>query len=252
MGTGTSQGVPVIACDCEVCQSSDPRDNRLRTSLHLQIDDVSIGIDCGPDFRQQMLRAKVSHLDAILITHEHNDHIIGMDDVRPFNFRSRKDMLVYATESVQGQLIHRFPYVFATENRYPGAPMIKLLDLHKDQPFEIAGIKIIPIEVMHGKLPVLGFRFGNFAYITDMKTISDEEFAKLEGVTHLVVNALHHNEHFTHMNLTEALAFTERVGAKKTYFTHISHRMGLYEEVEKTLPEGVMLAYDGLRETISM
>lgn len=204
-------------------------------------------MDCGPDFRQQMLQNNIKQVDAILMTHEHNDHIIGMDDVRPFNFMLKKDMQVFATPRVQTQLRARFDYVFETENRYPGAPMIQLRTIDKSSPFEAAGIPIQPIEVMHGQLPVLGFRIGNFAYLTDMKTITDQEFAKLAGVEHLIINALHHNSHHSHMNLEEAIAFAQRAGAKATYLTHASHRMGLFEEVQKNLPEGIFLAWDGWR-----
>jgi phosphoribosyl 1,2-cyclic phosphate phosphodiesterase len=194
-----------------------------------------------------MLQNNIGHVDAILMTHEHNDHIIGMDDVRPFNFMNRQDMPVFATERVQSQLIERFDYIFATKNRYPGAPMIQLHTIEKDQPFEVAGILVQPIEVLHGTLPVLGFRIGTFAYITDMKTISEVEFAKLAGLEHLVINALHHNPHHAHMNVEEATAFAKKVGAKSTYLTHASHRMGLHEEAQAQLPEGIFLAWDGLR-----
>lgn len=204
-------------------------------------------MDCGPDFRQQMLQNNITHVDAILMTHEHNDHIIGMDDVRPFNFMLKQDMPVFATTRVQDQLKIRFDYIFATKNRYPGAPMIQLHTIDKSHPFEVAGIKIQPIEVLHGQLPVLGFRIGNFAYITDMKTIAAEEFKKLAGVEYLIINALHHHPHHAHMNLEEAIAFAQRAGAKATYLTHASHRMGLYTEVQATLPEGIFLAWDGWR-----
>lgn len=202
-------------------------------------------MDCGPDFRQQMLQNNITHVDAILMTHEHNDHIIGMDDVRPFNFMLKQDMPVFATPRVQTQLKARFDYIFATKNRYPGAPMIQLHTIDKAHPFEVAGIKIQPIEVMHGQLPVLGFRIGNFAYITDMKTIAAAEFKKLAGVEHLIINALHHHPHHSHMNLEEAISFAQRAGAKATYLTHASHRIGLHTEVQRTLPEGIFLAWDG-------
>lgn len=246
MGTGTSQGVPVIGCNCDICQSDDPRDKRLRTSLAVRVGDIQLVIDCGPDFRQQMLANQIDWVDAILMTHEHNDHIVGLDDVRPFNFMNHQDMPVYATPQVQRQLKERFGYIFEVENRYPGAPMLYLHDIHKDQPFEVKGIPIQPIEVSHGRLPVLGFRIDNFAYITDMKTISDEEFKKLEGVDYLVLNALHHTEHHSHMNLEQAVAFSRRVGASATYLTHASHRMGLHADVQAQLPARVFQAYDGL------
>lgn len=193
-----------------------------------------------------MLNNKISWVDAILMTHEHNDHIVGMDDVRPFNFMNQQNMPVYASERVQKQLKERFAYIFEEKNRYPGAPMLYLHPISKDQPFEIKGISITPIEVLHGRLPVLGFRIDNFAYITDMKTITDEEFKKLAGVEYLVLNALHHREHHSHMNLEEAVAFSRRVGAGATYLTHASHRMGLHAEVQAQLPAKVFQAYDGL------
>jgi phosphoribosyl 1,2-cyclic phosphate phosphodiesterase len=224
----------------------DARDQRLRVALAIRVGNIQLVIDTGPDFRQQMLRAGIQHLDAVLLTHEHNDHIIGIDDVRPFNFMQGKDMPVYATTRVQRELQQRFAYIFQTENRYPGAPMLTLHSIQKEHTFSVAGVDVQPIEVMHGRLPVLGFRIGRFAYITDMKTIAPEEFKKLKEVSHLVVNALHHKEHHSHLNLEQALAFAKRVGAQHTYFTHISHRMGLHAEVDTDLPEGIHLAYDGL------
>lgn len=245
MGTGTSQGVPVIGCDCEVCQSSDPRDQRLRSAILLSTTTDSVAIDCGPDFRQQMLRAKVQKLDAILLTHEHNDHIIGLDDVRPFNFMNRSDMPVYATERVQQEVMKRFAYIFAA-SPYPGAPMVKLVGMNKNTPFRIGSLPVIPIEVQHGRMPVLGFRFGDFTYITDMKSIAQQEFQKLKGTKTLVINALHHSEHHSHLNLKEALEFIEQVQPEQAFLLHISHRMGLYREVQPKLPSNVQLAYDGL------
>ncbi|MEN0005950.1 MAG: MBL fold metallo-hydrolase [Bacteroidota bacterium] len=221
------------------------RDKRLRTSILFQSDTTAIAVDSGPDFRQQMLRANIQHLDAILMTHEHNDHIIGLDDVRPFNFMNRTDMPVYATARVSTALQERFAYIFAAQ-RYPGAPMVKLEEIHAQQSLQIGDFTIQPIEVLHGRLPVLGYRVGDFAYITDMKTISDAEFEKLQGVATLVVNALHHSMHHSHLNLEEALAFVERLQPKQAYLTHISHRMGLHAMVQPKLPPNVQLAYDGL------
>ncbi|MEO0340276.1 MAG: MBL fold metallo-hydrolase [Bacteroidota bacterium] len=232
--------------------SKDPRDKRLRTSIALKINGTQLVVDCGPDFRQQMLQNEIHHLDALLVTHEHNDHIIGMDDVRPFNFKQRGEMPIYTIPRVQKELRHRFGYVFATENRYPGAPMIKLHTIDKSTPFEVEKIEVIPIEVIHGRLPILGFRIGKFAYITDMKTIAEEEFKKLLGVQYLVINALRKEEHYSHLTLQQAIEFGGRVGAQKTYLTHVSHRMGLYEEVAKELPQGFILAYDGLQEVIQI
>jgi phosphoribosyl 1,2-cyclic phosphate phosphodiesterase len=246
LGTGTSQGVPVIGCDCPVCISDDHRDSRLRTSVLIRSGSVCVGIDCGPDFRQQMLRARVSRLDALLVTHEHNDHVIGMDDIRPFNFINWQKMPVYATDAVQGELKKRFPYIFEEKSRYPGAPMVELLPLHKDVPFAIGDLAVTPIEVMHGKLPVLGFRFGGFAYITDMSAISAQEEKKLRGVEVLVVNALHFDPHHSHLNVEGALEFIRRIGPKQAFLTHVSHRIGLHAEVDTMLPSNVALGYDGL------
>lgn len=236
--------MPIIGCDCEVCQSTDPKDQRLRAAALLEIGSQTLAIDCGPDFRQQMLRAKVNQLDAILFTHEHNDHIIGLDDVRPFNFRQKKDMIVYATPAVESALLKRFDYVFES-NPYPGAPRVRIVSIDASR-FHIGETAIQPISFLHGKVPVLGFRIGNLTYITDMKTISDEEKQKLEGTDTLIVNALHHKAHHSHLNLEEALAFIAEIGPRQAYLTHVSHRMGLYEEMNPQLPPGVDLAYDGL------
>jgi len=191
-----------------------------------------------------MLRAKVNQLDAILFTHEHNDHIIGLDDVRPFNFRQKKDMIVYATPAVERALLKRFDYVFES-NPYPGAPRVRIVSIDAS-PFHIGETAIQPISFLHGKVPVLGFRLGNITYITDMKTISDEEKQKLEGTDTLIVNALHHTTHHSHLNVEEALAFIAEIGPRQAYLTHVSHRMGLYKEMNPQLPPGVDLAYDGL------
>ena len=246
LGTGTSQGVPVIGCECQVCSSISSKDKRLRTSVLVSSPYFNIAIDAGPDFRQQMLRAKVRHLDALLITHEHNDHIVGLDDVRPFNFSSGRDLPVYATREVGNAIKERFKYIFAP-NPYPGAPRIELKILDPNRNFKINNQAIIPINVMHGSMPVLGFRFGEIVYITDAKTIAEEELKKLENCEHLVLNALHHSKHHSHLNLEEALSIISKVKPKKAYLTHISHRMGLNDEVNLSLPENVMLAYDGLQ-----
>jgi phosphoribosyl 1,2-cyclic phosphate phosphodiesterase len=244
LGTGTSQGVPVIGCPCEVCQSKDPKDNRLRTSVLVSKAGVNIAIDCGPDFRQQMLRAGVTQLHALLLTHEHNDHVIGMDDVRPFNFNSGLNMPIYATISVQQAIKERFSYVFVT-NPYPGAPRLELQTISKDKDFWVKGVQVKPIEVLHGRLSVLGFRFGDFAYITDAKTISGIELKKLEGVHTLVLNALHHDVHHSHLNLSEALDWINKIAPVKAYLIHISHRMGKHEDINRQLPAHVKLAFDG-------
>ncbi|MCH2199905.1 MAG: MBL fold metallo-hydrolase [Flavobacteriales bacterium] len=248
LGTGTSQGVPVIACDCEVCTSTDPRDKRLRSSIQISEGDTNIVIDTGPDFRQQMLASGIKNLDAVVFTHEHKDHIAGLDDIRAFNFRQKKDMDVYATERVQEALKREFHYVFAPI-RYPGIPQIalKTIDL---TPFEINGIEFIPIEVMHHKLPVMAFRIGDFAYVTDANSIASAEFNKLRGVKTLVINALRKETHISHFNLEEALEIISIIKPERAYLTHISHLLGKHEDISKELPEGVELAYDGLEFTV--
>ncbi len=246
LGTGTSVGIPMIGCSCEVCSSSDPHDNRLRTAALVNVDKKNILIDCGPDFRQQMLREKITALDAILITHIHNDHTIGVDDIRPFNFMTRRDMPVFTDKFTAKDLLNRFMYVFGPA-RYPGAPSANLIHIDKHTPFEAAGIPVIPIEVIHGKLPVLGFRFGNFAYLTDFKTIVAEELKKLEGIEYLAISALQQKQHHAHLTLEESLEIIDIIKPRKAYLTHISHRMGKQADVEKTLPEGVFFAYDGLK-----
>jgi phosphoribosyl 1,2-cyclic phosphate phosphodiesterase len=246
LGSGTSQGVPVIGCQCEVCRSADPKDKRLRTAALVSWEGNNIAIDCGPDFRQQMLRENVQSLLAVWVTHEHNDHIIGLDDVRPFNFMSHQDMEVYATPRVIKEVKKRFGYIFET-NPYPGAPRIRLVEVDKSKTFNCHGLTPLPVEVIHGRLPVLGFRLGNVAYITDAKIIPEEELMKLHQLDTLVLNALHHNSHHSHLNLSEALEMVEQLKPRRTYLTHISHRMGLFEKMEPQLPEGVHLAYDGLK-----
>lgn len=216
----------------------------------LEIGDRRLVIDCGPDFRQQMLRESVNQLDAILLTHEHNDHIIGMDDVRPFNFSQQKDMPVYATDRVEVALRQRFSYVFDVQP-YPGAPRLQIHQIDADHPFTAAGVEVRPVAIFHGKLPILGFRIGNFAYLTDVKTIPESEMPKLRGLHTLVLNALHFSPHHTHLNVPEALEMIERIRPQQTYLTHVSHRIGLHAEIEKQLPKGVHLAYDGLRFEVS-
>ncbi|MCC6461931.1 MAG: MBL fold metallo-hydrolase [Saprospiraceae bacterium] len=244
LGTGTSQGIPVIGCNCAVCQSADPKDNRLRTSALLSNGDTNILIDAGPDLRQQMLRARVQHLDAILLTHEHNDHVIGIDDIRPFNFKSGHPMSVYAQARVADDVRKRFEYIFGEP--IPGLPRIELHHIDQQSTLHIKGLPIQPIGIWHGRLPILGFRFGELTYLTDMKTVSAEERLKIEGTRYLVVNALHHRPHPTHMNLEETLAFVEQIRPEHTWLTHMSHDMGLAREVTQQLPEAVSLGYDGL------
>lgn len=250
LGTGTSQGVPVIGCHCAVCRSLDFRDKRLRSAIHLQNDNLSLVIDTGPDFRQQMLANRIECLDAILFTHEHKDHTAGLDDVRAFNFRQKRDMPVYGRKQVLEQLKTEFAYAFA-EKRYPGVPRITLNEIDTS-PFSINGLQITPILVYHYKLPVLGFRIGDFTYITDANSIPEEEKKKIKGSRHLVLNALQQEPHISHFTLDEAIALSQELGAENTYFTHISHRLGKHMDVDSELPEGIQLAYDGLQIDISL
>lgn len=244
LGTGTSQGVPVIACNCEVCQSTDPNDKRLRTATLVEVDGVNIVIDAGPDFRQQMLREKVTDIDAILITHEHRDHIAGLDDVRAFNFMNQKPVDIYAEKRVQDVIRAEFFYSFE-ENKYPGVPQINMKSLTAE-PIIIKGVKIVPIRVFHYKLPVFGFRISDFSYITDANYISEEEKEKLHGTKYLIINALRKRKHISHYSLDESLKLIKELSPKRAYITHISHQMGLHHVVNEELPRGISLAYDGL------
>ena len=249
LGTGTSQGVPVIACDCDVCSSPDLRDKRLRSSVMITINNLNYLIDCGPDFRQQMLREKTQDIRAILFTHEHKDHIAGMDDVRAFNFKHQKEMDVYCDMNVQKALLREFPYVFSN-NKYPGVPEVNIHQINSNNTFNLDGNLFIPIRVMHYKLPVLGFRVNDLTYLTDAKTISRKEIEKIKGTRVLVVNALRISQHISHFNLKEALGFINEIKPEVAYLTHVSHLMGRTEDVEKKLPDKVMLAYDGLKVDI--
>ncbi len=244
LGTGTSQGVPVIACECEVCTSLDYRDKRLRSSILVETPEFQLVVDTGPDFRQQMIRERVKRLDAVLFTHAHKDHTAGLDDVRSFNFLQKKEMPVYGQAHALDQLKTEFSYIFS-ENKYPGIPQVSLNPID-NKPFEVNGRRITPIEVMHHKLPVFGYRIGNFTYITDANFITDEEKEKIVGSEVLVLNALQKTEHISHFTLDEAVALAEELKPKKTYFTHISHKLGLHSSVSKELPENVELAHDGL------
>jgi phosphoribosyl 1,2-cyclic phosphate phosphodiesterase len=245
LGTGTSQGVPVIACNCEVCLSTDKRDKRLRTSILIEGEDKVVVVDSGPDFRYQMLRANVQHLDAIVFTHEHKDHIAGLDDIRAFNYKQNGPIDVYADSRVQTALKREFYYIFE-EFKYPGIPQLNLHTIGSD-PFKIGNINFTPIEVLHYKLPVMGFRIKDFTYITDAKTVSETEKEKIKGSKILVINALQKQSHISHFTFDEAIAFAEEMGAETTYFTHISHRLGKHEDVMAQLPPNIELAYDGLK-----
>ncbi|GEQ86486.1 MBL fold metallo-hydrolase [Patiriisocius marinistellae] len=249
LGTGTSQGIPIIGSQHPVCLSTNSKDKRLRVSVLLEWDDSTVVIDCGPDFRQQMLRENVSKVDAILLTHEHSDHTAGIDDIRPFNFR-QGDIPFFATKHVFQSLHKRFGYIFETENKYPGAPTISEKNISKESSFNVFGKEIIPIEVLHNTLPVLGFRIDNFAYLTDVKTVAEAEMLKLKNLDVLVVNALRIEPHQSHFNLDEALMFIKILKPKKAYLTHISHLLGFHNEVEAQLPENVHVAYDGLKLTL--
>lgn len=250
LGTGTSQGIPIIGSKHPVCLSDNPKDKRLRVSVLLQWKEFSYVIDCGPDFRQQMLSNPIDNLDGILFTHEHADHTAGMDDIRPFFFRQGEDIPIYAESRTVASLKKRFDYIFAKKNRYPGVPAVKINLIDKNNSFLLNGLKVTPIEVLHNKLPILGFRILDFVYLTDVKTISDLELLKLRGCKILVINALRIESHISHLNLEEAIAFAKKVGAERTYFTHISHLLGFHEEVEQQLPDHIYLAYDNLKITI--
>lgn len=246
MGTGTSQGVPIIGCECEVCQSSDPKDIRSRSSVHVEYNGVHLQIDTGPDFRSQMLREKLSRVDAVLFTHEHQDHIAGLDDTRPIIFRTGRNMQVYGQSRVIDRIKKVYDYAFE-EQPYPGAPKIDAHIIEEGESFHINGVEITPLPIIHGRLPILGFRIGNMAYLTDTNQIPETTMALLKDLDILILDALHHRNHFSHYTLEQAVEKAKEIGAKQTYFIHMSHYMGLHEDVEKTLREGQNLAYDGLK-----
>lgn len=246
LGTGTSQGIPIIGSDHPVCHSKNPKDKRLRVSILVSDGDKNIVVDCGPDFRQQMLRENITRMDALLFTHEHADHTAGLDDIRPFFFR-QGDIPIYAHARVIEQLRIRFAYIFQREDKYPGAPDVEINEVKNDEAFKIGDLNIQPINVLHGKLQVFGYRFNDFAYLTDVKAVPQEELKKLQNLDVLVVSALREEPHYSHFNLQEALDFVALVKPKQTYFTHISHLLGFHDEVEKGLPPNVNLAYDGLK-----
>lgn len=249
LGTGTSQGIPVIGSNHPVCKSTDFKDKRLRVSVWVSWENYSFVIDCGPDFRQQMLSSNCQKVEGILFTHEHSDHTAGIDDIRPFNFKQGK-IPIYAHQRVIDNIKRRFEYVFETVNKYPGAPSVETIEVINNQPFPLGNKMVIPIDVMHGNLQVFGYRIDDFAYLTDVKTIEKSEIEKLKNLKVLVINALREEPHDTHFNLKEALDFITLVQPKTTYLTHISHIMGFHEEVQKRLPENVFLAYDNLEITI--
>jgi len=245
LGTGTSSGVPMIACGCKVCTSANVKDNRLRSSIMVQSETTTIVVDTTPDFRLQMLREKVKNVDAILFTHPHKDHVAGLDDVKAFNYFNEKPIDVYANELTQKALKNEFYYIFA-DHKYPGVPDINL-HLINDEPFLVGDILVTPIKVWHLHMPVLGFRFANFTYITDANRIEEQELEKIKGSEILVLNALRHNAHISHFTLQEAVDLSTSLQIPKSYFTHISHQLGLHEEVMKELPLNCSLAYDGLQ-----
>ncbi|MBA10446.1 MAG: MBL fold metallo-hydrolase [Flavobacteriaceae bacterium] len=244
LGTGTSQGIPMIGSNDPVCLSNNSKDKRLRSSIMISWDDNRYIIDCGPDFRQQMLRENIQAINGVLFTHEHSDHTAGIDDLRPYTYKMG-EVPIYAQERVIESLKIRFSYIFETENRYAGAPKL-IENIIDSSSFMLNEVQVTPIAVMHGKLPITGYRFGNVAYITDLKTMSDHEKKKLENLDVLIVNALRITAHPTHLNLEEAISFVNEIKPKRAYFTHISHKLGFHEEVEKILPENVFLSYDGL------
>lgn len=251
LGSGTSQGVPVIGCNCDVCKSTDMRDKRLRTSILIQTEQTTICVDAGPDFRQQMLRENVQHLDAILITHHHKDHIGGLDDVRSFNFLQNISMPIYAAPVAQEEIKREYSYAFVDKSQlYPGAPTYNLIDIIDHKPIVINELTIEPIPLTHLHMLCYAFRIGNFAYVTDFNTMSDESFERLKGVEYLIIEALRHEKHYSHISLPEAIEIAQRLNVKKAWFTHVSHSMGRAVDVNKTLPQNMMLAYDGLQITV--
>lgn len=245
LGTGTSSGIPLLTCTCPVCHSTDIKDKRLRCSIFIEYKGKNILVDIGPDFRQQMLKENIQKIDAILITHSHHDHVAGLDEIRAYNFSMNKDIDLYANEIAEKELRKHFDYIF-NENKYPGIAGVNILPIRKDV-LNVEGIDVTPVEVMHNKLPVSAFRIEDFAYITDIKTISDSEFEKLKGVKVLVLSVLRQNEHFSHFNYEEALDFIAKLKPEKTYFTHLSHHFGKHKDIEKILASGIEIAYDGMK-----
>ncbi len=248
LGTGPSLGVPVPTCHCRTCSSNDPKDKRLRSSIYIETDDLGFIIDCGPDFRQQVLRYDIEHIDFLLLTHKHNDHIGGLDDVRPFNYQQKGVMKIYGNEETLEDVKSRFYYSFQ-ENPYPGAPKFELIKVLKNHPFHISGIKVIPIEVLHGSMKVFGYRIGDFAYLTDVKFIAEDQIGLVKGVKILVINALRPDrKHKMHFDLADALEFIDLINPEQAFITHLSHKFPVYTKLQSLLPENkdIMFAYDGL------
>lgn len=249
LGTGTSQGVPVIGCDCEVCKSTDLKDKRLRTSILIESETTTIVIDAGPDFRQQMLREKVQKIDAVVFTHEHKDHIAGLDDIRAFNFKLKKDIPIYASNRVANRLKIEYDYAFS-EYKYPGVPEMVIEEIRENENFTIGDLAFTPISVLHYKMPVFGFRVRNFTYITDANFISDEEKNKIKGSDVFVLNALRYEEHISHYNVAQATELMNELKPTHGYFIHMSHNLGLHEIEEKKLPHFIQYSYDGLKLSV--
>lgn len=245
LGSGTSAGVPVLACDCHVCTSGDPRNNRLRSSIVLRNEDTSILVDCGADFRQQALLHRITRLDAVLLTHAHSDHVNGMDEIRQYNWRQRQPMPIYASPITMGDLRRRFDYFFNPTQVGGGVPDLRLISVEQES-FDVAGLAVLPLPVRHGILPILGFRFGDFAYITDASEVPEDTIARLEGVRWMILNALRHRPHPTHLNVEQAVAIAQRVGAERTWFTHITHDLD-HATTNSELPPNIQLAHDGLQ-----
>ena len=245
LGTGTSQGIPVIGCECKACLSDDKRDDRLRSGILAQSNGNNVLVDTGPDLRQQMLKVGINHVDGVLYTHEHNDHVIGLDDIRPFNYIQRSDIPFYGLSRVLNDIENRFAYVFS-ENPYPGAPRATLHPINSGNIFFIGDIEVMPVGVMHGALPILGYRFGDFAFITDASLIGESSKKLLEGTKVLVLSALRKEVHHSHFSLTEAIAIIQEMKIEKAFLTHISHKMGITLDWEKELPDNIFPAYDGL------
>ena len=244
LGTGTSQGVPMIGCNCEVCRSADPKDHRLRTSAYVEYEGLKLVVDAGPDFRQQILRSGITYLDAVILTHMHKDHTGGLDDVRAFNYFQKRGFPIYAEDIVIKSLKREYAYAF-DEHKYPGAPEFIIHQID-ERPFKINGIEIIPVRAMHYKLPILGYRFGKLGYLTDANYLSEESIEKFRGVDIFVINTVRREKHISHFSLSEAIDVCRKVGAKQSYLTHMSHKFGRYREFEPSLPEGIHAAYDGL------